>query len=156
MGLSSLKNVRISNILAKATGLVGLGLIGYDAHVNGQLKAVRYEKDVKSGELVDLYMDSRKLGSSSAVESKVKKGIFRFSTNEHISDIVRKPKGYISGFFTTIADKILPFGLVVGTMFGKLSSKSAASVISKFSAIGLAAYGAGYVIKQAFGLGKEY
>lgn len=151
MNASAVKSFTVSNFLAKAAGVTGLALIAYDSHRAGQVMAPMTEREHKSGNLSEHYFEDMKLENTSAVKSEVKKRIFNFYLDEHISDFFATTAGYLKGFGMTFVNNVVPFGLAVGTFFGK---KGARNLFSKTCAIGLVGYAGITLLQDAFGIGK--
>lgn len=144
--------VNVLNILTKATGAVGAGLILYDAHHAGKIHASAYEKNHKSGQLSELYLDDLRLDSPSVVKAKAKSHIFKFFLDENASGFFTNIIGYVKGFGSMLESNILPLGLALGTFIG---SKGIRGGISKFCGVGLLAYGGIFLAQEIFGIGKS-
>lgn len=146
-------NIQISNILAKTTGLVGLGLVAYDSHYAGKIQASRTERDIKTDSLEKHYMDDMKLDSPSVVQNSIKKRMLEFHEDEGFTGFFTNIAGYVKGFGSMLITNVIPLGLAAGTFIGK---KGGRNLISKFSAVGLAAYGGIYLAKEFFGIGNNH
>jgi len=142
----------ISNVLTKTVGVIGLGLIGYDAHVAGKIESHAYEKNHKSEQLADHYMEDLKMDSPSAVKAHVKKSIFKYYLDENLSGFFTGIHGYLSGSATKVIGDVIPFGLAVGSLLGKKGGKN---IFSKFCGAGLLAYGGIFLAQEFFGIGKS-
>lgn len=137
----------ISNILAKSAGVIGLGLVAYDAHKYAQYNAVAVEKDHKAHSLSSRFIDDMKLDSPSTVRAGVKKKMFDYAADEEFSGFFVSTKGYLKGILTSLVSNVIPLGLSLGAVLTK-------GIVSKCFAGGLAAYGAVFILQEAFGIGK--
>ena len=154
MGLSGMK---FSNVLAKATGLGALALVAYDAHKYGGEESVKTFKEFKSDSLKEHLYNDMKLDSPSHVKMGVKKSLFNLHTTETISSPFVRIKGYFEGLGKVMLNNIIPLGLALVTMFGKVNGSTPfRSGISKFSALGLLAYGGYHLLNEGFGLFKDH
>lgn len=153
----NVKNFRISNFLATATGVAGLGLVVYDAHKSGKVAAPRQAKNNKAESLTDHYMNDMKLESHSEVQSGVKKRIFQFWADENITTFFDSAAGYIKGAISSLVSNVIPFGLAVGTILGSMLGKKGGNhIVSKFGALGLLTCGGVFVLQEMFGIGKSH
>ncbi len=143
---------KVTNFLAKATGAAGLALIAYDAHSVGKRESYEMEKTHKTEWLKNNYLNDMKFNSQSEVEREVKRQIFNFNLNENITGVFTSIVGYLKGFGSIFVENIIPLGLAVGTFVGK---KGGRNLISKFSALGLLAYGGISLVQEIFGIGKS-
>ena len=149
MKLPNIKNIKISEVLAKTAGYGSLGLLAYDSHVAGTIEGPRTEKNFKAENLSDQYLNNMKLDSPSIVKSEVKKGIFRFMADETLSSFFTNIGGYVSGFSKMLVSNVIPLGLSIGAVCTK-------GAVSKGFGIGLAAYGGIFLLQEAFGIGKSH
>jgi len=139
----------VLNILTKATGAVGAGLILYDAHNAGKIKAPMYEKNHKAEQLSERYLDDMKLDSPSVVKAKAKHHIFKFFVDENISEFFTTINGYCKGFGSMLVNNIIPFVFSLGALLSRNG------FISKFCGAGLLAYGGMFLAQEMFGIGKS-
>lgn len=146
----------ISNVLAKTAGIIGLGLVAYDSHKVGQHHSITTANNIKANNITNRYLDNVKLDSSSFVENGMQKGIFKYSLDENISTFFTGIGGYFKGFTSMLVSNVIPFGLALGAFLGGgLKGQGIGGKISKFSGIGLLAYGAMALAQGIFGIGKE-
>lgn len=136
-----------SSILAKLLGVGALTLIGVDANHNAKIKASMHEQNYKAKDLDKHISDSMEFSSPSIVETKIKNRVNKFLIDENVSGFFANSGGYMNGFCSSLIDNVIPLGLALGTFMGK-------GFISKFSGIGLLAYGGIYLLRNVFGVGK--
>lgn len=141
-------NLNFSNILTKAVGAAGIGLIAYDSHVAGKIESASYPKERKAAGLVMDHMDYLTMDSPSIVKQKVKKGILDFKTDENISEFFHCIEGYFKGFGNMLVGHVVPLTLATGTVLTK-------GIISKAFGAGLLAYGGIFLAQEFFGIGKH-
>ena len=143
----------IGSVLAKTTGYVGLAAIAYDAHKLGQMRAVENKRDAIASSGLDAYMDSKSLDKPSALMSKIQDARFNMEMKGHLFNGVRNGfnsvVGYVKGFAESLVSNVVPLALTAAAVLTKGKG-------SKGAAIGLAAYGAADVAKNAFGIGKNH
>lgn len=137
------------NVLTKTTGAVGLGLVLYDSHNAGKIKASMEEKHHKSDQLKERYMEDMKLDKPSIIKQDAKGRVFRFFVHENMSEPYAVSKGYGKGFLDMLGQHVVPFGLSLGAL---LFSRN--GFMSKFCGAGLVAYGALFLAEEMFGVGK--
>lgn len=139
----------VTGIIAKSAGIVGLGLIGYDAHKYAKEESSATQKTLKADGLADSYVNTLTLDTPSTVKSKVKNGIFHMHLEENMSDFFNGISGYGKGFFSTLVSYAIPLTLSLGTLMGSWKNlqnptiaQSAKKLVSKACGAGLIAYGA--------------
>lgn len=138
----------VLNFLTKATGAVGLGLVLYDAHNAGKIKASMEEKHHKTEQLTGRYLEEMKMDKPSLLKQEAKHHVFNFFVHENMSEPYNTTKGYGRGFLGMLTQHLLPLGLsLVALLGGK-------GVVSKFCGAGLLAYGALFLAEEIFGFGK--
>jgi len=142
----------ITTVLTKTVGVIGLGLVGYDAHVAGKIQSHAYAKNDKAESLTNHYLEEQKLDSPSVVRQHVKKGLFKYFLDENVSGFFTGIGGYIGGFTSMVVNNVIPFGLAVGAVLGK---GKVGGVFSKFCGAGLLAYGAIFLAQELLGIGKS-
>lgn len=136
----------VLNILTKATGAVGLGLVLYDAHNYGKTSSHMGELDHKAHQLTGRFLGETMLDKPSIVKQEAKRRVFNFFVHEKMSEPYTLAKGYGNGFFTMLSQHLLPLGLSVGALLG-----SKKGVFSKFCGAGLLAYGGMFLVEEFFG-----
>lgn len=140
--------ISASGILAKTVGVIGLGLIGYDAHCAGKMTAKQHVKNTKAESLAEHYMDDLKLESPSVIKGAVKEKLFHYHVDENFSGFFHAIAGYFKGFGSMLVSNVIPLGLVAGTLLTK-------GLPSKLFGAGLAAYGGIFLLQEIFGIGKH-
>ncbi len=143
----------IGSVLAKTTGYAGLAAIAYDAHKLGQVRAGEYKREAISASGLDAYMDSKTLDKPSVLMSKIQDARFNAEMKGNLFNGVRNAfnsvTGYCKGVAESLVSNVVPLALTAATILTK-------GKVSKGAAIGLAAYGACDVAKNAFGVGKSH
>ena len=143
----------IGSVLAKGTGYVGLAAIAYDAHKLGKVRAGENRKDAIAASGLDAYMDSKSLDKPSMLMSKIQDVRYGAEMNGKLFNGVRNffnsAVGYVKGFVESLVSNVVPLALTAAAVLTK-------GKVSKGAAIGLAAYGAVDVAKNAFGIGKNH
>lgn len=140
---------KITNYLAKAVGIGGLALVGYESHSYGKLQATNFAKNVKTDTLTKHLIEDTKLDTPSAVRNGFKKQIFNFHMEEGFSDFFTNIAGYAKGFSTMLVSNVIPLGLSAATVMTK-------GLASKMFGAGLVAYGGIYLLQEIFGIGKSH
>lgn len=140
--------VNVLNILTKATGAAGLGLVLYDAHNAGKIKGSMEEKNHKAHQLTGKYMEEMTIDKPSLLKQEAKHHVFNFFVHENMSEPYTVGKGYLRGFAGMLTHHVLPFGLALGALLGGKGP------FSKFCGAGLVVYGAMFLVEELFGLGK--
>lgn len=142
-------NGKVLNVLTKAVGVAGLGLVLYDSHAAGKINGPIAEMEGKSNTLAHHYLDELKLESPSTVRAKAKKEIFHYNLDENLTGFFHTTGGYIGGFTSMLINNAVPFALSIGTVLG------GKGVFSKVCGAGLLAYGAIFLLQEGFGIGKK-
>lgn len=141
-------NTKTLNFITKTVGAGGIGMVLYDTHVAGKIRASAYEKNHKAGSLSETAMEDLKLDSPSVIKSHVKKGIFHYKMDENLSGFFTAISGYFKGAGTMLVGNVIPLTLSVGTFVGK-------GIFSKLCGAGLLAYGGIFLLQEGFGIGKS-
>ena len=140
--------INVLNVLTKATGAVGLGLVLYDAHNAGKIKGSMEEKRHKTHQLTDRYLEEMKIDKPSVLKQEAKHHVFNFFVHENMSEPYNTTKGYGRGFLGMLTNHVLPLALSLGALLG------GRGVFSKFCGAGLLAYGGMFLAEEMFGFGK--
>ncbi len=145
---TALKSVKsnIPKYIYKGAGVAALGIIGYDAHVLGKLQSDVYSKTGDADACMAAFNNSQYLTSPSITMSNLKKGVFNWEVDSNIRHFVNSGIGYFKGFGSMLVDSVIPLGLGLGALLGK-------GKWSKFSAIGLGAFGVVKIFKDVLGFG---
>ena len=137
----------VTRILTKTVGVVGLGLIGYDAHVAGKIESSSYQKRCTADGVTRAYENTMKLENPSVVEAKGKTAFFNYQLENNLSDFFTGIAGYLKGAGSMLVGNVIPLALSAGTVFTK-------GLASKACGIGLLAYGGIFFIQNILGIGK--
>lgn len=132
--------------LTKGAGVVGLGLVGYDAHKIGKMQADLYanEADAKSSAY---YLNNTLYSNDmSLIRNGIKNTAYEMELDQGWRRFFNLGIGYIKGFTSMLVSHVIPFGLGAGALFAK--GKAA-----KICAGALGIYALGTVIKNFFGIG---
>jgi hypothetical protein len=146
-------NTNVVNVLTKAVGITGLGLVAYDSHTAGKIESSSYQKQVKASSITNTYMDTLTLDSPSIVQSKVKNKFFKLKTDENLSDFFTGIIGYAKGFASMTVSSIIPLALSLGTLV-KSKTSAIGKMVSRASAVGLVAYCGIFLGREVMGIGK--
>ncbi|MBQ1611976.1 MAG: hypothetical protein II085_00725 [Alphaproteobacteria bacterium] len=138
----------IGTLAARTTGLAALGIVGYDAHVNGKLRAETYSQGRAADRLSGAIYNNSMMDRPSAVMNRVKDKIFKFYLDHNIVKPFDAAAGYFRGaaasWMTSIVPAVMGFGALLAP--GK--------IIPRISAIGLIVYGGLRVFTEGFGIGR--
>lgn len=147
--VSSLKNIKFADVLAKTAGIAGLAYVAYDSHKAARVEATKVQKDMKSESIEDHYLSDMKLDSPSVVKSNIKKRITEFSLDENISSPFTAAAGYVKGFSSMLVNNVVPLGLSAGALIAPKG------ILSRLFGIGLVVYGGIFLAKEIFGVDKH-
>jgi len=139
--------MNVTTICSKALGIATAGLVIYDAHKNGLIHGTMNAKQNVSNTVVDAYIHSTKTSKLSTVEANAKKSWFRFVLDNHIKEPFDACCGYIGGVFNSVINDIVPTALAIGAIAGKR--------FGKLCGLGLAIYGAKYLLCDVMSIGKR-
>ena len=126
----------LSRVVTKSIGAGGLGLGIYDAHCKAKRESIRQGKRHIADNTMDAWLNSTRLESNSEIESSMRKVARDWRLDSPIPKIWGNLKGYVSGFFGSIAENVVPIVLSAGVFASKTGS-----VLSKLSMVGLGCYG---------------
>ena len=156
--------MNVTNVLTKTTGVVGLGLIGYDSHVAGKINSSSYQKQCMANSVTSAYENTMKSDNPSVLQSKVKTAYFNYKLEDNLSSFFTGIGGYAKGFGSMLVGNIVPLTLSLGAVLtspkifikkGVTQSHVALkSFVSKACAVGLLAYGGIFLIQNVLGIGK--
>lgn len=137
--------------LAKTAGAVAVGLVAYDAHVLGKLRADTYSQSREANRTASAANNMLYLSEPSTVQSKVKKKLFNLELENNFLNLYNSAAGYFKGFGDMLISGVLPLGL---GMTALLASVKKHGKICKAAGIGLVAYGGLKFIRDICGLGS--
>ena len=147
--LSSIGNVfkgPPGQLLSKATGVAGLGMVGYDANHIGKIQADLYacEKDAAA---TSYYINSAMYSTNmSKIEEGIKNKAVQMQLDQGWRRFNNLGIGYINGFTSMLVEHVVPLGLSLGALFTKGRT-------SKYFAGGLGLFAVYTVMKDLFGFG---
>ncbi len=134
------------NLLTKAIGLTGAGVILYDMHNAGKMLSQHEIKNGIGSRLPDAYISSRRQETFSTVTSKIKDRVFAEHVNFALPDRINAVTGYLKGAFNQLSSDIVPAILATGAL-----------IKNKFSgafAAGLGIYSIYYLLGNVFNIGR--
>lgn len=146
-GLSNIKN-NYGKYLAKTVAVGTLGLIGYDAHIIGLLQSDSYSKSRDAEACIKAATNTMYLSQPSAINSEMKKGLFRLEEQQNWRSFINSTIGYFKGIGISLVSNVVPLGL--GIMTVAASKKP----IVKTGGWLLGAYGAISLLKDVCGFGQ--
>lgn len=147
MNIGSVFNrTNLVKYLVKGTGLAALGIVGYDAHVIGKMKADSYAKSKDADACMDTYSNTQYLSSPSVTTANLKTEVHNYEMDCNLRHFCNSAIGYFSGFGKMLINAVVPFALGIGALFGK-------GWVGKGSAIGLGLYAGVKFFKDILGFG---
>lgn len=145
--LSKIKSNYVS-YLAKGTGIAALALVAKDAHVIGKLQADTFAQSRDANAVEKTFNNTLYLSSPSMTQDAMKKGVFRWETENNFRNFFNSGIGYFKGFGSMLVNQVVPFTLGLTALIGK-------GKWSKGGAIGLGAYALISFLKDGLGLGQN-
>lgn len=137
--------MNISNIVTKAIGIAGLGMVLYDSHYAGGIESKAYQKKCNTNNVTETFMETMSLDRPSIVQAKMKNRYLKFKMDENFTDFFEGIIGYAKGFGSMLVNNVVPFGLALGTVATK-------GIASKAFGLGLLGYGVVYLLHDVMGL----
>lgn len=147
---SAIKN-NYGKYFAKAAGAVAVGLVAYDAHVVGKLKADTYAQSREANRSATVATNMMFLTDPSTVQANVKKRIFNLELENNFLNFFNSAAGYFKGFGEMLVSGVLPLGL---GMTALLASTKKHGKICKAAGFGLLAYGGIKFVRDILGVGS--
>lgn len=144
-------NAKVSNLIFKTIGGVGLAMSLYDSHYAGKMQSKMSAGEHKAETLAHHLQSDMKLDSPSVIKAALKRNIFGFHLDENLTEFFVSIGGYAKGFSTMMVSHVIPLGLAAGTV---LSPKG--SLLSKTFGIGLLGYGGIFLLQEGLGIGKPH
>lgn len=132
--------------LCRGAGLAALGLVAYDSHVMGKLRADVEAKSADADACFDGFNNTQYLSKPSAVLARAKEGVYHLELGNNIRSFFNSGIGYVKGAVSTMVSEVVPFTLGIGALLGK-------GIIAKASAVGLAGYAGICFVKDVLGFG---
>lgn len=127
-------------LVVRGVGLAALGLIGYDAHYIGKIKADTYSSERDADASLYYLNNSMYSTNMSKVEDNIREGVFGIELNQGWRRFFNEGIGYVKGFTGMLVNHVVPLGLGIAALCGK-----------KFGAIGLGIVGAYKLVRNVFG-----
>ena len=137
----------VSNIVCKAVGIAGLSAVTYDAFAIAKHHSEAGAAEASADVFMKTVAAERSNSTASHVSGAVQNKIADLRMKNPVVPLFGKVKGFISGFFSTLGDNIIPIGLSSLALATK-------GFVQKASAWGLGIYGAYILAKEGFGMGK--
>ncbi len=132
----------------RTAGLAGLGMCLYDAHKQGLYKANIEVRKGNANAALDIFDNSRNMTQPSAINSKMKDGLFRWELRNNFRALVNAGIGYVKGFTQMMFCDLLPVGVSVAAIAAKAGSKT-----SKYAGGALGIYAIYGFAKNVLGFG---
>ena len=127
--------IGFKTIITKTIGAGSLGLGIYDAHCRAKRESIRYGKVAMADSAMDAWMNTTRLEVESDIEAGMRKGAQEWMMDSPIPKAFGNLKGYVTGFFSSVADNVIPITLSAGVLMSK-----AGGLFSKLSLGGLGGY----------------
>jgi hypothetical protein len=135
------------HVTAKLAGIAGLGLVAYDAHYIGKVRADRYacEKDIAA---TDHYVNNAMYTTNlSKSQDGLRTAALHMQLDQGIRRFFNLGIGYLKGFSSMLVEHIVPLGFSAGALLAKGKTQ-------KVCAGGLGLYSAYVIVKNFFGFGN--
>lgn len=139
--------------LAKAAGAAAVGLVAYDAHVLGKLKADTYSQSKMADYCTSTFDNSMYLSEPSVVQSKLKEKIHNLRMESNFGNLFNSAVGYFGGVIESMVSSVVPLGLGLTALCASIKKHPK---VVKWSGIGLAAYAGLKLVRDIFGFGQHH
>ena len=139
----------VSNIVCKTVGIAGMSAVAYDAYSVAKKNSARVSQMETADHFEKVVMSTRTMDNESYVGNAMQKKVADLRMNNPLFSAFGSAKGFVNGFLGTLGSNIIPVacaGLAIGTK----------GFFSKVGAIGVAGYGALMVLRDGFGMGKNF
>lgn len=147
--------MNIAKIGIKSAGILGAGMVLYDAHRRGMYQSHIYA-DKKDAEAAERYLDnSRVMEKPSSIIAKLKNKMFDWEIKYGLRHFINSGIGYVKGVGEMLLDDVVPLGLSVAAIATKAPTKTCKGIGAKASAIGLGIYGLYTFFKEVCGVGRN-
>lgn len=137
--------------LAKTAGAATVGMVAYDAHVIGKLKADTYSQTAEANRTASAANNTLYLTEPSTIQTKIKKKIFNIELENNFLNFFNSAAGYFSGVGDMLVAGVVPLGLGLTAL---LASAKKHGKICKGAGIGLLAYGGIKFVRDIIGIGR--
>ncbi|MFI3300786.1 MAG: hypothetical protein R3Y28_05130 [Candidatus Gastranaerophilales bacterium] len=150
MNINFLNNIKnnCGNYIAKGIGAAAIGICGYDAHVMGKLQSDVYAQSNDANAMNKAFSNTMYLSNPSMSTDKMKKEVFRFEAESNYRNFFNSGIGYFKGLGSMLVRDAIPITMGLVAVMSK-------GVMSKCSAIGLAAYAGVSFLKDGLGMGQN-
>ena len=149
---SAIKN-NYGKYLAKAAGAAAVGLVAYDAHTIGKLKADTYSQTKMADYCTSTFDNSMYLSKPSIVQSKLKDKLHNMRMESNFGNMFNSAVGYFGGALEMMVSNVVPLGLGLTALCASIKKHPA---IVKWSGIGLAAYAGVKFVRDILGFGQKH
>lgn len=139
--------VNVANIVCKTAGIAGLSAVTYDAYAMAKHHADASTTELSADVFEKAVAANRSNSQASYVSGAMQNKIADLRMKNPIVPIVGKFKGFISGFFSSLGDNIIPISFSALALASK-------GFFQKAGAWGLGIYAVYQLAKEGFGLGK--
>ena len=139
--------VNVANIVCKTAGIAGLSAVAYDAYAMAKHHANAASAEMSADVFEKAVAAQRSNSTASHLTGVMQDKVADFRMKNPIVPIFGKVKGFVDGFFISLADNIIPTALSAIA----LGTKGA---FQKAGGWGLAIYGVYQLAKEGFGVGK--
>ena len=147
---SAIKN-NYGKYLAKAAGAAAVGMVAYDAHVIGKLRADTYSQSAEANRTASLATNTLYLAEPSTIQTKVKKKLFNLELENNFLNFFNSAAGYFSGLGEMLVSGVVPLGLGLTAL---LAGAKKHGKICKGAGIGLLVYGGIKFVRDILGVGS--
>lgn len=138
--------------LAKAAGAAAVGMVAYDAHIVGKLKADTYALSREANRASNAAHNMRYLSEPSTIQSGLKKKVFNLEMENNFFKFFNTAIGYFGGVGEMLVSGVVPLGLGMTALLANTKKHGA---ICKGAGLGLLAYGALKLGKDILGIGNS-
>lgn len=138
--------------LAKAAGATAVGLVAYDAHVVGKLKADTYAQQREANRASSAAHNMRYLSEPSTIQSGIKKKLFNIEMENNFFKFINSGIGYFKGFGEMLISGVVPLGLGLTAL---LAGTKKHGTLCKAAGWGLVAYAGLKFFKDIIGVGNS-
>ena len=138
----------MAKIACKTIGVAGVSAVLYDAYNVGRAVCMNTGQSQSADTFESVISAERTTSETSPATSAMQKKLAQLRMDNPIIPAYGKAKGFITGFFSSMGNNLVPTIFSVMALAGKRSW-------AKIGAWGLAIYGLYKVVKEGFGVGKH-
>ena len=139
--------VNVANIVCKTAGIAGLSAITYDAYAMAKHHSNATSAEVSADIFEKAVAAQRSNSTASYLTGAMQNKVADFRMKNPVVPLFGKIRGFIEGFFSSLADNIIPTTLSAIALGTKGKTQKAGGW-------GLVIYGIYQLAKEGFGLGK--